>query len=288
MVITMTGEEKQKDASNIPNLRTFETDVANYVKKKGMSLVDLASDQAKFKGLKFQEEKSGGLLSKKVLVLLVLIVILVLGGGFSFLLFGKKNALSPALVSQKPFLIPDKEIQVIIDLNDRQKFLEDIKTALASEAGANELVNILILEQLPGNSKKPVGVKFFFKLTGISPPQELLDSFNDKQFMLSKIYLNNSWPVLIFQVDSYSYAFSGMLKWEKTIANDLTDVFANFIDNQAADVFLDKILQNHDTRVLKDADGNTILAYSFINRRYLAITGSDEPLKEILYRFTLP
>lgn len=286
----MTEGEKQKDVSNIPRLRTLETDITNYVRKKGVSLVDLASDQAKFKGLKFQEENGNGLLSKKAFILSVFIVMAVLGVGFSFLFFNKKNTGAPAFVLEEPLLVPDEKIEIIVNLNDGWSFLKKVELAIESDTDANKLVNILILEQSPDGSKKSVGVRKFFELAGIHPPEELLDSFNDKRFMLSKIYLDDvDRPVLIFQVDSYNYAFSGMLKWEKTIAGDLINIFPSInFDASEADSFLDQVIENRDTRVLKDVDGSTIVAYAFINRQYLAITGAAEPLKDIFYRFTLP
>lgn len=284
----MAEEKDQKDVNNIPRLRTFETDIANYVKKKGVSLVSLASDQAKFKGLKFQEENGGGLPSKKTLILLITVVLVVLGSDFSFLFFNKTNKTMPAFVLEEPLLAPDENVEIIIDLNDPRKFLKDIKAAVESNTGENKLVNILMMEKSTDGSKKSIGVRKFFELIGIRPPQELLDSFNDKRFMLSKIYLGDDWPVLIFQIDSYNYAFSGMLKWEKTIAGDLSGIFPNVDASQIENSFLDQIIENRDTRVLKNVNRGAIMTYSFINRQYLVITGGDKSLKEIFYRFTLP
>ncbi|MEK9183594.1 MAG: hypothetical protein AAB890_00785, partial [Patescibacteria group bacterium] len=264
----MTEEEKQKGVNSIPRLRTFETDIANYVKKKGVSLLDLASDQAKFKGLKFQEENGSNLLSKKAIILSVFIVMAILGGGFSFLFFNKKTARAPEFISEEPLLAPDGKIEIIIDPEDGRKFLKDVKTAIESNTGANKLVNILMLEQLPDGSKKPIGVRKFFELVGIHLPGELLDSFHNKRFMLSKIYLSGDWPVLVFQIDSYNYAFSGMLKWEKTILGDLSSIFSTINTGQTGNLFLDQVTENRDTRALKNIDGDTIITYSFINRQH--------------------
>ena len=281
---TMEEEEKQKDISNIPRLRTFETDISNYVKKKGLSLVGIASDQAKFKGLEFQEENRGGLFSIKTIALLVIVLIL-LGSGFLFLFFNKGDKFSPSFVLEEQLLASDEKIEIIVDPGDSRKFLKDVKAAIETNAGANKLVNILMLEKSQDGSKKTISAEKFFTLTEIKPPAELMDSFNDEGLMLSKVYLSNNWPVLIFKLSSYNYAFSGMLKWENTIVNDLSGIFPNVDTNQTENLFLDKVIQNHDARVLKSAEGKAILAYSFINREYLVITSDIEPIQEIFRRF---
>lgn len=280
----MTEEEKQKDGDNIPRLRTFETDITNYVKKKGLSLVGIASDQAKLKGLEFQEESQGGLFSRKTAVLLV-IVLTLLGGGFLFLFFNKTDKARLAIILEEPVLTSDEKIEIIIDSNERQKFLKNIETAMESRNGLNKLVHILPLEQSLGGSKKNITARKFFELVKIEPPRELLDSFDDKKFMLSKIYLSSNWPILIFKLSSYNYAFSGMLKWENTIVNDLSAIFPDIDTNQTENLFLDQTVQNRDTRVLKNTEGKVVLAYSFINREYLVITSDTEPIQEIFRRF---
>lgn len=281
----MAEEEKQKDINSTPRLRTFETDIINYVKEKGLSLADLASSQAKFRGLEFQEDNHGRLFSKKIIILLVVIILMALGGGFSFLFFNKDNKERSAIILEEPIMAYDEKTEVIVSVSERQKLLRDIKAAIESNSGINKLISILLIKQSPKGSKKMVGVKEIFELTGIAPPRELLDSFDGGKFMLLKIYLNGAnWPVLIFEIASYNYAFSGMLKWENTIVNDLRDIFPGIDTNQTKNSFLDQTIQNRDARVLKNTEGKVVLAYSFVNREYLAITGDIKPLQEIFRR----
>lgn len=281
----MAEEEKQKDINSTPRLRTFETDIINYVKEKGLSFADLASSQAKFRGLEFQEDNHGRLFSKKIIILLVVIILMALGGGFSFLFFNKDNKERSTIILEEPIMAYDEKTEVIVSVSERQKLLRDIKAAIESNSGINKLISILLIKQSSKGSKKMVGVKEFFELTGITPPGELLDSFDGGKFMLLKIYLNGAnWPVLIFEIASYNYAFPGMLKWENTIVNDLRDIFPVIDTNQTKNSFLDQTIQNRDARVLKNTEGKVVLVYSFVNREYLAITGDIEPIQEIFRR----
>ena len=114
-------------------------------------------------------------------------------------------------------------------------------------------------------------------------PQGLKD-YLEKDFMLLSFGRNGNYPVFIFKSKSYTYVFSEMLKWEKSLADDLEAVFpkAGLIGN---DSFADKYIQNHDARVA-EKDGNIDLIYSFADRKYLIITNSQEALAETFRRFS--
>jgi hypothetical protein len=79
-----------------------------------------------------------------------------------------------------------------------------------------------------------------------------------------------------------------MIKWEGNIVNDLKAIFPAPLETKFLMGFEDKEIQNHDTRVLNDRDGNSVLIYSFINQKYLVIAQNEEPIKEIFRRFSLP
>lgn len=266
-----TAEEEKKEATKggIPVLRTLKTDTADYIKEKKVSLVDIAAETAKRGGLKYGEEKSKAIFVK--IIAIAAVIAIVAGAGLAgFFLFKKEQKKQqPVAVLIKPIIVADDQIEANVDQGQ-------IKAAIQSQIKPNHLLNILIA--------KKTGE--FFSGLGINPPAGFFDSLDDR-FMLAKFYLTKDWPILILKIKSYDSAFAGMIKWEEGILEDLNGLFS--LENiDYGKGFEDKEIQNKDTRVLKDKNGNLVLIYSFINQKYLVITTGEEPLIEIFRRFSSP
>lgn len=285
----MLGEEQiKKDPSissgqdKIPALRTLKTDTSEYVKKKGVSLIEIAAQEARGAGLKIEEENKFSL--KKIIIISTIILALAGAaiGGILFLLKKEKET-AEKIFSPKSLLVSEEQMEIVVYPENHQRFLRDIQTAVKSETQINQLVYLSPVKWI-NESKFPVGTREFFMVIGISPPFDLLDSLEER-FMLAKFYLTEDQPLLLFKVRSYDSAFNGMMKWEKAMADDLRDIFSLDI-SKAKDFFEDKEILNRDTRILNDKEDRPLLIYSFVNRNYLVITVAEEPLKEIFRRLS--
>ena len=56
-----TSTTNEENNSAVKGIRTFEDDIANYTKEKNFSILDIAAEEAKVRGLSFEnpeEEKS--------------------------------------------------------------------------------------------------------------------------------------------------------------------------------------------------------------------------------------
>jgi hypothetical protein len=110
---------------------------------------------------------------------------------------------------------------------------------------------------------------------------------------------NDNQPFLIVRVDSYEAAYAAMLAWEPTMQADLSPLFdytptvhipeqgiattttpTQFIQTG----FVDKIVENHDARVIQNSTGDVSLLWTFIDRNTLIITTNDATLREIISR----
>ncbi|HFC10616.1 MAG TPA: hypothetical protein ENJ75_00240 [Candidatus Kaiserbacteria bacterium] len=113
-------------------------------------------------------------------------------------------------------------------------------------------------------------------------------------------------PFFILQVNSYDAAFAGMLDWEHTISKDLSEIYpaypqkpvpgaqsasstekmqtASSTKSVSPRTFQDEIVLNHDTRVLRDSNGNSILIYGFRNKHALIIARDPMAFAEIITR----
>lgn len=282
--MTTGPEETEKGVSKIPALRTLKTDTAEYVKKSGASLVSIAAEGAAASGgLKFREIKK-----KPAFKIIILSAVMVVAGIglILFFLFGKGKTEEPPQISLiKPILVSDEQVEIAVDFSKGDN-IEKIKKAVEKQTGVNKFLYIALVKQ-DGEQKRLAGTQDFFQLIKADLPLGLIDSLDNK-FMLAKFYLSKDWPILLFKIKSYEYAFSGMLEWEKKMSGDLAEVFSLNNISEIQGIFEDKEIQSRDTRLLKDKEGNPVLFYSFINRDYLVITTNEEPLKEIFRRFSLP
>jgi hypothetical protein len=98
-------------------------------------------------------------------------------------------------------------------------------------------------------------------------------------------------PFLIFKTEFHENAFAGMLDWEQTISRDLTPLFGTAVLDEGRPLnaptdsfFVDRIIQNKDTRILIDLTGEERLLYSFIDTRTLVIATNRNTFLEILTR----
>lgn len=279
-------EEKQQEKkdekvqSGIPVIRTYKSDSAEYIKEGKVSKVDIISAQAK-KGFSVKSKPKKGNAFKNILIAFFVFLAIAGAGiaGFWYLNKGGEEALPVSL--PKPVIAAEEEMEIT---NPSQT-----KGALNGFLKANNLRYIPVVEEF-GGKKRLLTTKEFFSAMEISPPFAPADAFSSG-FMLASFGAEDSYnlPLIIISVRSYEHAFASMLKWEKaTMYTDMTKIFGAGKDLPEEAGFIDKEIQNRDVRVLYGANGETALAYSFINDNYLVISSSEEALKEIFRRFSLP
>lgn len=108
-------------------------------------------------------------------------------------------------------------------------------------------------------------------------------------------------PFFILRVSSYERTFAGMLSWEATMGGDLAFFYpppatiAPQVATSTASTtmpsliaytprFVDRVIENHDTRVLYGADGSAVIVYGYKDKETLIITGGEEAFSEIVKR----
>jgi len=275
----------------VKGFRTFETDIADYAKGKNLSLVDIAAEEAKFRGAGFEMEDEAPSSGRKLVVIFMAVFVLlgVIGGGYFVFTkkffngkFGSSAKTAGGLHLSEPPILADDKVEIAANEERKEIFLKDLKSVL-SGGESGKLFSILPVKYA-GENKKVVSAKEFFSLIKANAPAELTDYLNSN-FMLLKLDADGGHTALVFRVSSYEYAFSAMMNWESGIFWELKNVFLVGQTFEAGRAFSDKFTQNHDTRVLLDGDGKTRLAYSFINRKYLVIAEDEKILAEIFSRF---
>lgn len=280
------GGKADKKDNSVRGIRTFEDDIAEYTKEKNFSILDIAAEEAKLHGLSFEnpEEKNSFSGVKKIIIVFFIVLIALGGGYFVFIkpLLNKTNfAGNYSQITQGPILT-DQKIEIIADQDEKEVFLMDLDSALLEEEAGGDLTEIFTVK-ISNDQEISLTKDEFFFMVRAQMPQGLRD-YLEKDFMLLNFSGYDNYPVLVFKSKSYAYVFSEMLKWEKSMAGDLIAIFPD-IDLAVNGSFTDKYIQNHDARVLEN-NGEIDLVYSFVDRKYLVITNSQEALAEIFRRFS--
>jgi hypothetical protein len=94
-------------------------------------------------------------------------------------------------------------------------------------------------------------------------------------------------PFIILKNTYFQNAFAGTLQWEKSMREDLISITRVSNPNETAPLlnagaFEDSVISNIDARVLKNSEGQVMLAYAFSDKDTIVITTRTEALKAIL------
>ncbi len=133
-----------------------------------------------------------------------------------------------------------------------------------------------------GEVVRPATSKEFFTTLKMGIPRAFLNSLDDA-FMTGVIITTKPEPFLIIRSYNFDELFAGLLAWEDTMQKDLTPLFGE--PQEKGVLFTDAVASNKSTRILKDALGNEVLVYSFINQNTVIITTNGESLAALVSKF---
>jgi hypothetical protein len=228
----------------LPSLRTYQGDMAEFIKEKNESVMTVTLKEKKRKEEKEEEKKKEEKLEEdlktvetgakqsalpqktksknfKTNILVVFFSLLLLAGGVVASIYIFK------LLETEPI----SEIVIktaIIPYNSSAKLSNVTKENLRSELAGLPLSNGINVVEISNVGGLPIQIaKDFFGLLGVSLPNALTRTLRSDYVVgvISKDAVNQ--PFLIITVDDFGRAFSAMLDWEKSMAGDLA--FLNFV-----------------------------------------------------------
>lgn len=135
-----------------------------------------------------------------------------------------------------------------------------------------------------------------FSSLDLSTPDILARNVNAAGSMAGVIVTNGvQSPFFILSVASYGDTFSGMLSWEPDMPSDLSPLFPAYAPTVAstsatssapaqAAGFRDEVVGNHDVRVYRDAQGQSVILYGYWNQGTLVIARDPEAFSVLLER----
>ena len=144
----------------------------------------------------------------------------------------------------------------------------------------------------------PLGLNEFTMYTGEPPraatTQEFFDAIDTNMlprtvralepvFVIGSITTTKNEPFIRIRSNNFDALFAGLLAWEPSMQQELAPLFGTR-DTETTS-FTDAVRDNKSIRILRDASGNEVMLYSFIDNRTVVITTSGEALSKLIEQF---
>lgn len=220
--------------SKLPSLRTYQGDVAEFIKEKNESVLSVAVKEKKREEKKEEEEKkerkeekeekkpepvkkpsSVGMNLQINFTMVILSLLLIVGGAVAA--FYVYNILGKESVSE---VVLEEEI---IPYNSSATLTGATKTTLGAELAKLSLsggINIIKISDSNGSFIK--NSKNFFGFMDISLPPTLERTLEDEYAIGAFSQNNTTSYFIVIKVNDFGRSFSAMLEWEETMEKDLS------------------------------------------------------------------
>lgn len=285
--------EALHNKQKLPSLRSYQGDMAEFIKNKNESVISIAvkEKERKEERLEMPEKEKPAAFPKpakagfKVNFAVLALSLLLIGGGLlaSYFVYQFwQNRSLPATVVLKEKILPYNHS---IDLKEvsRANFESQFR-AIAAESGIT-VINL--------SDERSVSLKksrdFFNALK--TPIRPELDRTLRDDFVLGLVSQSSqSSAFLIITVNDFGQAFSGMLDWESSLEKDLSFLApgAEIASSSASSTpakslfsWKDIIIKNKDTRALVNSKGRSRIAYTFLDKNTVLLIGDISLIGEI-------
>ncbi|MDE1924988.1 MAG: hypothetical protein KGH79_02305 [Patescibacteria group bacterium] len=311
----------KKDESAVKPIETYQGDIEQLVQDKNVSVLTIAAAEAERRartestaaaqGPAVKETFSERLerikqASKKASMYIAGAALLLAAAGGLAYVFLRPTATAPTQAPSSPFIAVDDTKVITIDpSNSRDNIMSQLTSAQSSVNLSLGLIDRLLpatASTTPsGQTLVAMDAQSFLSALAPNIPPALLRTISPTFLLGVHVYVGNQ-ALLILNVDSYEDAYAGMLAWEPTMLSNLSPLFvykpsphipeeniststvATTTDEFLQTGFVDRIIENHDARVLQNSTGDIYLLWTFLDRNTLVITTNDATLREIISR----
>jgi|GEM_PF-431127 len=231
-------------------------------------------------------------------VTLISFALLILGAGaLGATVYFYRDTVSPLTPLEIETLVFAEQGQEIpVETVQGDTFLGLLATrAGATNAPLNAITSLVLTAPDESGEREELTTQEFFEKAQTRASSGLVRSFHPK-YMLGVHSFEGAEPFLVFKTSFYENAFAGMLAWERTLSRDLAPLFGPALLNEtesaatstsaSGGIFKDRLINNIDTRVLMDLNGDVRLIYSFIDRQTLVIATNRDTFLEVVNRLS--
>lgn len=287
-------KETVPEPAKLNQIRTFQGDLATAINKQNESIISIQrAEETRREAIKTlgpkEVENLEGEGSKRALVLALLTLVLAglgaAGAFYVYVTYEQKTA--PPIVSTplNQFVSASTVVPIDASTLSRQAVIGVVTAERAKARGENEITQINFLRGSEVGSETLTSDALLTRLN-VHAPQPLIRAMGP-MFMIGVLGSSPSHTLLIIEIDSFENAFPGMLEWEARIIEDLMPLFAEGEELEKVPTsgeWRDVVIQNRDTRVLRNTDGEVALIYAFFENRLLIITDNESTFRLISER----
>ncbi len=336
----MDETQKENTPTSVPNeakeateatsarsaIRTLQSDIAETVQQKSLSIADIAVAQKK-KDLAQEfatPEEGHEKWSRRLLEVGAAVLVLAGLGALAFgIVMMQNDTPAPYMDTSRGVISVDSVVTKDITGNPRSVVIETVNEFMKDPAAPLASIRSLVLIRAQlGTTTEPALVAFpeFVAIVQTRAPGRLIRSLADDMTLGAVQNI----PFIAIQTTSYETAFEGMLEWEDMMYADLPFIAKEIprpdvplpdltpvgttaplpvaTSTPAATstatttppvefippVWRDVVIQNKDARALMSADGEMFLIYAFPRPNMLVITQSKDALISLFDRIAAP
>jgi hypothetical protein len=272
-------------------LKTYSSDVAEAIRNNEGSVIRVALAEKSRAEYATAREVAQGTRGKKLYWGIGGAIFTILASALIFLITKNDSANQPVKQEFKdPEAFVSYEDISYLDIS-RSVSSFDLITLIKSETAqslqTNAIKNIILYIKDDNGQANFVGSRNFVSLAGFNMPDALIRSLNE-DFMIG-VYKNpesnTSHTFLMFSSKDYSISYLAMLNWEKSLFEDMFNLFSINISSETKNIlenrWQDILVENKDARFVLGREEKPVLLYSFLNKNYFVITDDASVLKEI-------
>jgi hypothetical protein len=303
-------QTEQKQQRLIKPLRTYEDDVARFVKNKKVSTSTIMLAEQNRRLASKQKEKTVKNRDKKTFWIRISIILTLIGFAvlvFAFVFFNPETGVVNFNYGPQDIddALIDKKDEVIIDSTGRVPL--DVKNAVITAIQAppflnkGEIAEIKIVADKTDpvtnkTTQAKVSVSEMLNFLELNTPGQMTRSLGD-EYLLGLFGLETkTTPFILIKVDDFDQVFSGLLDWEISMFRQVNDLFfeklpkSDFVVAQGkTDLtkLTDGVISNRDARAIVDENGQVLFYYTFVNDDHLLLAERTEIVNEIATKLNL-
>lgn len=278
------AQEKGQDVSKslLRPLRTFEADLAHYMTKHNTSTFNIKQAERTRNPQKTIEIRTQTTddLTRAFSFMTMIALFVGLLALVGYLLFFHTTPTT----TQEPLIHPSLvsfDTEQTIQYDPNQKNLKTVLATVPTTQKENSVTRVMIYI---GTTQLTTEELLAGLNSSINPATAglLIRNIDQHYYTLGKIHKDGTdEPFIIIPVISYDNTFAGIL----SIESNLHALFTNIPPGHSStsiESYRDIIVEQQDARVLKDIDGNDIVAYSIVNKKTLILTTDRGVLAQLI------